>query len=153
MTDADFGCILDWPKVNSYRITNRLGKLDQALAVARNPDGGTFPAGTIIQLIPFEAMVKRKSGFSPATNDWEFFALKVDRKGAKIAARGTTDVVNQFGGVCFTCHAEADAKFDLVCGDDHGCDLLPIGPKLIQAFQNSDARCLDTERLTPPAAK
>ncbi|MFT7621891.1 MAG: hypothetical protein ACI9WU_001056 [Myxococcota bacterium] len=121
----------EWPRINAYRITNRLGHLDQALAVARNPEGGTFPVGTIIQLVPFEAMVKRKAGFSPTTNDWEFCALDVDATGARVSARGTTKVVNQFGGVCFTCRAKADPKYDFVCGDGHGCDPLPISPRIV----------------------
>ena len=34
-------------RVNRYRITNKLGFLTQALAVARSPNGGEFPVGTV----------------------------------------------------------------------------------------------------------
>jgi hypothetical protein len=35
----------------------------------------------VLQLIPNEVMVKQQKGFSPATNDWEFFALDTDKNG------------------------------------------------------------------------
>ena len=35
--------------------------------------------------------------------------------GTKIHVRGATDVVNQFGGNCLTCHAQAEAKWDMIC--------------------------------------
>ena len=53
----------------------------EALAVARSPKGGKFPVGTLIQLVPQEAMVKRRAGFNPATHDWEFFFLDVSPAG------------------------------------------------------------------------
>jgi methylmalonyl-CoA mutase len=49
-----------------------------------------YPPGTVIQLVPQEAMVKRESGFAPEANDWEFFFLNVDAEGTEIAARGVT---------------------------------------------------------------
>src|SRR5690242_2053493 len=66
--ESDFGCILDWDKVRHFYITNKLGKRDEALAVA-NAEGGPYPVGTIIELIPAEAMVKRRAGFSAETRD------------------------------------------------------------------------------------
>lgn len=141
MKAEDFGCILKWTKVNRYRITNKLGFEEEALKVARSKDGGTFPVGTIIQLVPQEAMVKRKKGWSPKTNDWEFFFLKVDKSGTTIETRGKEDVKNGFGGNCFECHAKAEAKWDLICGEDHGCDPLPLTPSVIESIQNSDPRC------------
>jgi hypothetical protein len=44
-------------------------------AAARAENGGVYPVGTVIQLIPFEAMVKRHEGWNPATGDWELFML------------------------------------------------------------------------------
>ena len=32
-------------------------------------------------------MIKRQKGFSPETNDWEFFALESDKNGSKIVRR------------------------------------------------------------------
>ena len=42
-----------------------------------------YPVGTVLQLIPTEAMVKRHKGYSPSTDDWEFFALKVSPQGTR----------------------------------------------------------------------
>jgi hypothetical protein len=142
MQAADFECILRWDKVNRFRITNRLGHLAETLAVANSATGGEYPVGTIIQLVPFEAMVKRRRGWNDASNDWEFFALTVNARGTTIAQRGTTDVVNQFNGTpCLDCHAGAAPQWDLVCEQDHGCEPLPIGPDVIERAQNSDQRC------------
>ncbi len=107
MTAEDFDCILEWTHTGRYYLTNPLGHIEEAVAVAESPTGGTFPVGTIVQLVPFEAMVKRAAGWSPSTGDWEFFALDVSEEGTTIAARGTDDVVNQFGGNCLGCHAPA----------------------------------------------
>lgn len=137
----DFDCILEWPKVHRFRITNVLGDVDASLAVANSPDGGTYPIGTLIQLIPTEAMVKRAPGFAPQANDWEFFALSVSAQGTEILDRGSDQVVNAFGGNCFDCHSKAAPQWDLVCEQDHGCDPLPFTAEQIEAVQNADPRC------------
>lgn len=137
----DFQCILGWTQVRKFYITNKLGKLDEALAVANDPSGGTYPVGTIIQLIPQEAMVKRRKGFSPETHDWEFFSLSPSASGTTIQSRGTTDVVNAFGGNCFGCHSQAQSMYDLVCEESHGCAPLPFTAAQIIAVQQSDPRC------------
>lgn len=140
---SDFTCILDWQKVRSFYITNKAGKMTEALAVANSANGGTYPVGTIIQLIPLEAMVKRKAGFNAATKDWEFFSLQPSATGTQILKRGTTDVVNQFMGNCFNCHQKAAPQFDMVCEKTHGCDPLPFTDAQIQSVQNADPRCHD----------
>lgn len=140
---SDFSCILDWTKVRAFYITNKSGNMTQALSVANSTNGGTYPVGTIIQLIPQEAMVKRKVGFNAATKDWEFFSLKPSATGTEILTHGTTDVINQFGGNCFDCHKKADPKFDMVCETTHGCDPLPLTDALIQQVQQADPRCHD----------
>ena len=99
------------------------------------------PAGSMGSLIPSEGMVKHQDGWNPETNDWEFFELSVSEMGSKIAVRGTTEVVNQFGGNCFGCHTLARAEWDLICGTGHGCAPLPITREQIHAMQNSDPRC------------
>ena len=138
---ADFPCILNWTMVRHFRITNVLGHLDETLAVANSPTGGTYPVGTVIQLVPTEAMVKRGNGWNPATNDWEFFALNVSAASTTIRARGAEDTVNAFGGNCFNCHQRADPAFDFICENTHGCDPLPIGLSTILSIQNADPRC------------
>ena len=45
----------------------------------------------MLQLIPNEAMVKQQKGFSPGTNDWEFFALDTDKNGTKIVSQGAEE--------------------------------------------------------------
>ena len=137
---ADFPNINTMTPVGDHFVTNVRGHLDEALAVARSPQGGRYPVGTIIQLVPQEAMVKRAAGFSPPTNDWEFFSLDVSPTGTKILTRGGAEVVNRFGGSCSGCHGAAQPAFDFVCGQDHGCAPLPIGPQVIKALQVADPR-------------
>lgn len=140
-TAQDFQCILGWTKVRKFYITNKLGMLNEALAVANNPSGGKYPTGTIIQLIPTEAMVKRRQGFNADTHDWEFFSLATSTSGTVIQSRGTNDVVNAFGGNCFSCHSQAQPQYDLVCEENHGCVALPLTADQITAIQQSDPRC------------
>jgi len=140
MEADDFVNIHTMTPVRGFFIDNRLGHLDEAIAVANSPDGGEYPVGTIIQLVPQEAMVKRAAGYSPATNDWEFFFLDVSAEGTVIAARGRDDVVNRFGGNCADCHSAAEPQFDFVCETTNGCDPLPIGRDVIDAVQAADPR-------------
>ncbi len=140
MKATDFECILRWTKVGGYRITNKLGH--DPLPIANNATGGgPFPVGTIVQIVPGEAMVKRRVGFSAMTHDWEFFSLGVTASGTTITKRGTTDVVNQFNGNCLNCHAKAAPAFDLICATTHGCDPLPLSESQLVTLQNQDARC------------
>ncbi len=138
---GDFTCILKGKKVRNFYLTNPLGKLDEAVAVANNAAGGHYPVGTIIQLIPNEAMVKRYAGFSADSDDWEFFSLATDATSTQILQRGTTNVVNQFKGNCFSCHNKADPKFDLICEETHGCAPLPFNADTIAVVQSADPRC------------
>jgi hypothetical protein len=139
---GDFRNLHTMTKVRGFYVDNRLGDIEEALEVANSPDGGEYPTGTIIQLVPQEAMVKRRDGFSPVTNDWEFFFLSVSPVGTVIEVRGTDDVENRFGGNCASCHSAADPQFDFVCEDDHGCAPLPIGDDIITAVQEADPRPL-----------
>jgi hypothetical protein len=143
MTAAQFRNIHAWTKVRDFYVGNLLGHETQALAVAHNPKGGVYPVGTIIQLVPTEAMVKRRAGYDLATHDWEFFALAVSKSGTRILSRGATKTVNFLGLNCASCHGAARAQFDETCGHDHGCAPLPLTPALIQAIQGSDPRPLN----------
>jgi hypothetical protein len=138
---SDFECLSRGQKAKNYFIVNKLGHLQEALAVANSATGGDFPPGTIIQLVPNEASVKHVPGWSPATHDWEFFSLSTSKSGTKISARGTTDVVNAFGGNCFDCHKKAQPQWDLLCQSAHGCDTLPLTEQQIAQVQASDPRC------------
>ncbi len=146
-TVDDFRCIRDLTPVRGFFVDNLHGDLEATLAVANDPEGNRYPPGSVIQLVPAEVMVKRESGFSPATNDWEFFELDVTAEGASIRARGFVDVVNRFGGNCFACHVKARPEFDLVCEQDHGCDPIPLTRTMITAIQKTDPRC-ETVELT-----
>ena len=128
--------------VRGFFVDNLLGDLASTVAVAESEDGGVYPVGSLLQLVPGEAMVKQPAGFSPGTLDWEFFELDVDASGTTIRVRGGVEAVNRFGGSCADCHAKADPQFDFVCEQDHGCDPLPIDRATIERFQESDPRPL-----------
>jgi hypothetical protein len=141
MQADDFVNIHDMTPVRGFFVDNKLGHLDEALEIANDPEGGgAYPVGTIIQLIPQEAMVKRAPGFDPNSNDWEFFALEVTAEGTEITTRGGAEVINRFGGSCADCHSLARPEFDFVCEKDHGCEPLPIGDDVIDSVQASDPR-------------
>ncbi|HEU4534290.1 MAG TPA: hypothetical protein VFS00_09240, partial [Polyangiaceae bacterium] len=57
LTAADFTCILDWPKVRGFRITNKAGPVQPSLDAANQVGTVDYPFGTVIQLVPNEAMV------------------------------------------------------------------------------------------------
>lgn len=142
IVDADdFTALAEMTPVRGYFVANVLGHLDEAIQVAEDSDGGVYPVGTVIQLIPQEAMVKRAPGFDPASNDWEFFTLEVSAEGTTIVSRGGSEVVNRFtGGSCASCHSAAEPQFDFVCEDTHGCEPLPVDDEVITAIQQSDPR-------------
>lgn len=141
MQASDFTCIKDGTKVHKFFLQNPLGHLDDAVAVASSTSGGTYPVGTVIQLIPNEAMVKRGAGWSASTSDWEFFALATSASGTTINARGKEEVMNAFGGNCFDCHSKAEPQWDLVCETMHGCEPLGVSDDVIAGLQDMDPRC------------
>lgn len=141
MEPGDFKALSDMRKVRGFFIDNMLGHLDEAVAVAENPAGGQYPVGTVIQLIPQEAMVKRAPGYSVAYGDWEFIELNVSAEGTEIFNRGGPEVLNRFGRTsCANCHAKADGKFDFVCEKTNGCDPLPIPDSVFIGLQETDPR-------------
>jgi hypothetical protein len=140
VTSDSFRSLRTMTHVRGFYVSNLLGNLSATLAVARSLEGGTYPPGTLLQLVPQEAMVKHRKGWNPATNDWEFFSLDVSGTGTKILTRGTQRVVNRFGGNCASCHSAAQPKFDFVCEHNHGCAPLPIGDNVIRAIQLADPR-------------
>jgi len=148
ITDATFGCISELTPVDRFFVGNLEGDLEATLAVAQSETGGTYPVGSIIQLVPTEAMVKRAPGYSAATKDWEFFDLDISPTGTKILTRGHADVVNRFGGNCLECHEKAEPQWDMICSTDHGCDPIPLNDAMIRALQKTDPRCEATELTT-----
>jgi hypothetical protein len=95
VSEQTFDCVLGWPKIRNTRIKNSdPEQLKEATRIFRDsiPDR-EYPVGTILQLVPFEAMVKHPRETFPKTNGWEFFALDVSEAGTKIKDRGD-NVVN-----------------------------------------------------------
>ncbi len=139
--DTTFHCMRNMTPVRHFYVDNLQGDLAGTLAAANNPKGAIYPAGSVVQLVPTEVMVKREAGFSPATGDWEFFELQVDEHGSKIGKRGFAEVNNRFGKNCFACHAPARQPWDFVCESNHGCEPIPVDHKMTGALQRSDPRC------------
>lgn len=139
--DNSFKCMRQMAQVRHFYVDNLLGDVMSTVTAANAPKGAIYPVGSIVQLVPTEAMVKREAGFSPATGDWEFFELSVNESGTKIGKRGFAEVNNRFGKNCFGCHAPAREPWDYVCESDHGCEPIPIDHKMTGALQRSDPRC------------
>ncbi|MFO1320543.1 MAG: hypothetical protein U1F52_13080 [Burkholderiales bacterium] len=139
--DNAFRCITEMTPVRHFYVDNLLGNLEETVKVAKSGTGGVYPEGTVLQLIPNEAMVKQAKGFNPATRDWEFFYIDTSTEGSKIFRRGFADVNNRLGGNCFTCHVKAKPEFDFVCEQDHGCDPIPVTRAMFGALQRTDPRC------------
>ncbi len=136
-----FSCIQDMKHIRNIFVGNVAGNLEASLKVAEENNGGAYPVGTVLQLIPQEAMVKREKGFSPKSNDWEFFVMDVTKGGAKIIQRGIDGIVNFEGKDCLSCHAQAQPKWDMVCETGHGCTPLPFPQAMITAIQKTDPQC------------
>jgi hypothetical protein len=141
VNDDTFVCLKEMHPVRGFFVGNLLGQLNDTITAANNPQGAFYPPGSIVQLIPTEVMIKHYKGWSEKTNDWEFFELVISEKTSKIKVRGTTQVINKFGGNCLECHQKAKPQWDFICEDDHGCDPLPIPDILIHWMQDSDPRC------------
>ena len=141
ISDSSFGCIRDMKAVRGFFVSNLMGDIDGTLAAANAGGTKPYPPGSVVQLIPTEVMVKHPPGYNAATNDWEFFELDVQPGVNKIRVRGTSEVNNQFGGNCLSCHAQAEAKWDMICEQDHGCLPIPVPVVTQKAIQNTDPRC------------
>src|SRR2546428_9487890 len=143
VSEQTFGCILDWPQVRNTRIEHAdPQKLKEAMRIFRDskPDK-EYPVGTILQLVPREAMVKHPHEKFPRTNGWEFFSLNVSEAGTKIRDRGDNVVNLAQGRTCLSCHQPA-ARFDFVCEKGHGCAPIPFDDQKIGELQMEDARCV-----------
>jgi hypothetical protein len=127
--------------VRHFYVDNLLGPIDATLAAANAKSGAIYPPGSVVQLVPTEAMVKREKGFNAATGDWEFFDLDISASATRIRARGFAEVNNRFAGNCFTCHAPARQPWDFICETGHGCEPIPIDHTMTGALQRSDPRC------------
>jgi len=114
-------------------------KLKEAVRIyetkAENAD---YPEGTVVRLIPQEAMIKRSKAAFPTTNGWEYFALAVTPQGTTVRGRG--DEASNRLGTCKSCHAGA-TKSDAICGGGPGCTAVPLTEEQIATLQKNDPRC------------
>ena len=95
-----------------------------------------YPEGTVLRLIPQEAMIKRSKAAFPNTNGWEYFALAVTPQGTTVRARGN-EASNPLG-TCQNCHSGA-SKGDYICASG-GCTAVPLTEERIAAIQTADPR-------------
>ena len=139
ITEADFECLTDWEPVRGFFLTNLLGNTAESVRVAEGGFAEPAPVGTVIQLVPIEAMVKLPAGSSPSTNDWEYFLLQNNPSGSTITERGFEEVSN-LAGTCNSCHANA-AERDFVCEDTGLCAAAALPRDLVDQMVESDPRC------------
>ena len=150
--DNSFKCITEMTKVRHFFVDNLLGNIAGTVAVA-NAGTGDYPEGSVVQIMPNEVMIKQQKGFSPATRDWEFFWIDLDKNGAKIFTRGFAEVNNRLGLNCFACHVKARPEHDFICETDHGCDPLPVTRAMFGALQRTDPRCPGSDQVSAEDAE
>jgi hypothetical protein len=138
--EALLACIADGTKVRHTYIQHPdPARLKEAVRLfeTQAPDAD-YPEGTIVRMIPQEAMVKRPKAAFPKTNGWEYFALGVTPQGTTVRARG--DEASNRLGTCQSCHAGA-TKSDYLCGGGPGCASVPLTEAQIAQLQANDPRC------------
>jgi hypothetical protein len=140
--DSDFKCLFEGVRPagkNFFVFHKNKRKLRKAVRVAeRDKPSKRYPVGTILQVFPFEAMVKRGGRFNHEGNGWEWIQLAVTKDGATIAGRGGPELTNRAGS-CQTCH-EGAKSFDLVC-EGHGAATLGFTDAQIRGLQKLEPRC------------
>jgi len=142
----DFRCLLKGKKVegtNFYIFNRSRARLRKAVAIteAGALPPASYPVNTVLQVLPFEAMIKRRPGYNPDGNDWEFVKLGIDSKGkTQINADGRGEVANALGS-CQTCHKALAPTHDLVCGFVIGAKGLGLTDEQLAAIQATDPRC------------
>jgi hypothetical protein len=142
----DFQCILNGVKVegkNFYIFHRNKRKLARAVRITKTgriPKAG-YPVGTILQLFPFEAMIKRPRRYNRDGHGWEFVRLNVTSDGVtEVLESGKGEVANRFGS-CQGCHQRLAPDHDLVCEFTIGTSGLGLTDAQVQAIQAVDPRC------------
>ncbi len=144
----DFRCLTKGVKAEGkhfYILNRNRTRLQKAVEMSRSGDlGKGYPEGTILQLLPGEAMAKRGGHYNPAGNGWEWFKLTFTPNGrAKIAARGEAEVAN-FLGSCQGCHTRVAPTHDSVCEFVIGASGLGLSEAQLAQLQAADPRCKRT---------
>ncbi len=62
VTAGTFRCITDMTPVRHFYVDNLLDDLEGTLAIANSEDGGMYPPGSVVQLLPTEVMIKHGNG-------------------------------------------------------------------------------------------
>lgn len=144
----DFKCLLEGTKApgkHFFVFHRRKAALKKALHEIETGKFGKkgLPVGTIVQLVPFEAMVKRGGKFNRAGDGWEFFSLHDNADGTTtIVSRGTTDVLSAFTHTsCQDCHQRLAADHDSICEFVEGTSGIGLTDDLLAIIQNGDPRC------------
>jgi hypothetical protein len=144
-----FRCLTDGVKAEGksfFIFHSSRKKLATAVEMTNTGDvSAGYPVGTILQLFPAEAMVKRKPGFNPEGGDWEFFKLAIEqtksgRWRTRVTARGRSEVANGVGS-CQGCHTQLARDHDFVCEFVIGAAGLGLTDEQIAAIQAADPRC------------
>jgi hypothetical protein len=137
--DPSFACLANKTKVRHTFFSHpEPAKLKEALRIFENHETAEYPVGTVIQMVPNEAMIKRTRAEFPKSNGWEFFLLDVTAQGTVIKMRGDS-AANRLG-TCLSCH-QGGVKYDMVCEHTHGCTPVPVTDEVIAKVQASDPRC------------
>jgi hypothetical protein len=84
-----FRCITKMTSVRHFYVDNLRGDLAATLAAANAPTGAVYPPGSVVQLIPGEAMVKRAKGFNPATRELDARSGDEDSSTSSIGSAAT----------------------------------------------------------------
>ena len=95
VSEQTFGCVLDWPQVRNTRINHAdPQQLAEAMRIFKDSVPNTdYPVGTILQLVPFEAMVKHPREKFPKTNGWSssrWISPRPARRSATAATASST---------------------------------------------------------------
>jgi len=142
----DFRCLLKGKKVegtNFYIFNRNRARLRKAIKIteAGALPPSSYPVNTVLQVLPLEAMIKRRPGFNPDGDDWEWVRLSVDSNGkTQIKADGKGEVANPLGS-CQGCHKRLAPTHDLVCGFVIGANGLGLTDEKLAEIQAADPRC------------
>jgi hypothetical protein len=143
----DFQCLLDGTKASGkhfFVFHRRKAALKKALhKIETGKLGKGLPVGTILQLVPFEAMVKRGGKFNRQGHGWEYFSLNPKADGtSEILARGQSEVLGAFThSSCQTCHENHAAQHDAICEFVQGTEGIGLTDDILAVLQNGDPRC------------